>query len=155
MSSLLKPGRPARLLAILLGLGCASTLHAEPLPFVGRWLADDRQQAPAADTVLTIKEASLSWRGPDKSTPACTRKFELKQEKPGTVYRDGRGTRFVAGAPGSLPTYLLKLEGGNCDRPADEVRISYYLVYDVRHIEVIEYVNGRALGSQRFHKAKR
>jgi hypothetical protein len=139
---------------ILVGLGCASALHAEPLPFAGRWLADDRQQAPA-DTVLTIKEASLSWRGPDKSVPVCTREFVLKQEKPGTVYRDGRGTRFVAGAPGSLPTYLLTLGAGNCDRPADEVRISYYLVYDVRHIEVIEYVNGRPLGSQRFHKARR
>jgi hypothetical protein len=149
MNIFLNPRRRARLLAILVGLGCTPALHAAPLPFAGRWLPDDDE------AVLTIKDASLSWRGPDKSAPACTREFVLKTEKPGTVYRDGRGTRFVAGAKGSLPTYLLQLGAGNCDSPADEMRISYYLVYDVKHIEVIEYAKGKPVNSRRFHKAGR
>jgi hypothetical protein len=155
MNIFLNPGRRARLLAILFGLGCTPALHAAPLPFAGRWLPDDSQAAEAPATILTIKDASLSWRGPDKSAPACTREFVLKTEKPGTVYRDGRGTRFVAGAKGSLPTYLLQLGAGNCDSPADEMRISYYLVYDIKHIEVIEYAKGKPVSSRRFHKAGR
>jgi hypothetical protein len=155
MNIFLNPGRRARLLAILFGLGCTPALHAAPLPFAGRWLPDDSQAAEAPATILTIKDASLSWRGPDKSAPACTREFVLRTEKPGTVYRDGRGTRFVAGAKGSLPTYLLQLGAGNCDSPADEMRISYYLVYDIKHIEVIEYAKGKPVSSRRFHKAGR
>jgi hypothetical protein len=155
MNIFLNPGRRARLLAILFGLGCTPALHAAPLPFAGRWLPDDSQAAEAPATILTIKDASLSWHGPDKSAPACTREFVLKTEKPGTVYRDGRGTRFVAGAKGSLPTYLLQLGAGNCDSPADEMRISYYLVYDIKHIEVIEYAKGKPVSSRRFHKAGR
>ena len=93
-----------RLLAACFGLCCASPLMAQPFPFAGQWLVDDPVDAQAAYTTLTIKETSMSWSGPDQSVPPCVREFELKNEKPGTVYTDRHGTRFVAGAPGSLPS---------------------------------------------------
>jgi hypothetical protein len=68
------------------------------------------------------------------------------------VYLDGRGRKFVAGVPGSIPTYLLNIVGGNCRGIEDQVRISYPLIYDVNHIEVIEYVKGKPASSRRFHR---
>jgi hypothetical protein len=133
-------------------LGCASSALAEPLTFHGRWLPDDDQDAAYAS--LTIKESTISWRGPDKSTPACVRDFVQKPERPGTVYRDGRGTKFVAGAPGSMPTYLLLLRPGSCGSPGEQVRISFPLVYDINHIEFIEYVAGKPVSARRLHRKK-
>jgi hypothetical protein len=140
------------LLAVLLGLGASPSLFAQSLPFNGRWLLDDRSAAQAPYTSLAIEGGRLSWSGPDRSAPGCVEEFVPKQEKPGSVYRDGRGTRFVAGAKGSLPTYLLQLRSSTCGRAGEDVRISYPLVYDTRHIEVIEYVNGKPVSSWRFRR---
>jgi hypothetical protein len=140
------------LLAILLGLGASPSLFAQSLPFTGRWLLDDGPAAQAPYTSLTIKGERLSWSGPDKSAPGCVQEFVLKPEKPGSVYLDGRGTKFVAGAKGSLPTYLLQLRSSTCGRVGEGVRISYPLVYDTRHIEVIEYVNGKPVSVRRFRR---
>jgi hypothetical protein len=145
MKSLLRSRCRAPLLALAFGLGCGSSVLAEPLPFTGRWLADDHPEAQ----VLRIKDASMSWR-----EPACVRQFTLKKEKPGTVYRDGRGRKFVAGALGSMPTYLLKLDAGTCGSPADEMRISFPLVYDINHIELIEYALGKPVSARRLHRKK-
>lgn len=145
----------SRLLAIVLGLGAAPPLLAQQaLPFAGRWLLDDRAGADAAYTVLNIKGERMSWSGPDKSAPRCVQEFALKKETPGSEYLDGRGIKFIAGVKGSLPTYLLQLRSSTCGRAGEEVRISYPLVYDTRHIEVIEYVNGKPAGSRRFRREK-
>jgi hypothetical protein len=141
-----------RLLAAVLGLGWAAPVLAQPLPFAGRWLPDDSVTAPAAWVPLTIKGETMSWRGPDRSVPGCVQQFALKKEKPGAVYVDGRGTKFVAGMPGSIPTYLLTLRSSTCGGLADEVRISFPLVYDTGHIELIEYVNGKPVTSRRFRR---
>jgi hypothetical protein len=145
-------------LAFLLGLGCASPVLAQPLPFAGRWLLDapaDAQPATqAAYTVLSIKDDRLRWSGPDKSVPACEQEFELKKEKPGTVYLDGRGTKFLAGFPGSIPTYLLTLRSSGCGRAGEDLRIRYPLIYDTQHIDVIEYVGGKPVSSRRFRRKK-
>jgi hypothetical protein len=147
-------GRRARLLALVLGLGAAPSVLAQSLPFTGRWLLDDRPDAQAPYLILTIKDDSMSWSGPDKSAPRCMQQFVLKKESPGSVYLDGRGVKFVAGTKGSLPTYLLTLRSSSCGRVGEDVRISYPLVYDTGHIEVIEYVNGKPLGSRRFRRRK-
>jgi hypothetical protein len=144
----------ARLLALVLGLGAAPSLLAQSLPFTGRWLLDDRTQAQASYTVLTIKGETMAWSGPDKSAPRCVQEFVLKKETPGSVYLDGRGTKFVAGVKGSLPTYLLQLRSSTCGGVGQDVRISYPLVYDTRHIDVIEYVNGKPVSSRRFRRKK-
>jgi hypothetical protein len=140
----------------VLGLGCAAAVPAQPmpasLPFSGRWLLDEGR-ATAGYTVLTVKEASLTWSVPGKTPPPCAQDFAVQREKPGTVYLDGRGKKFVAGVPGSIPTYLLKLVGGNCRGIEDALRIHYPLVYDVGHIEVIEYVKGKPVSARRFHRA--
>jgi hypothetical protein len=145
-----------RPLALVLGLVGAAALRAQPvppsLPFSGRWLLDEGP-ATAGYTVLTVKEAGLTWSVPGKAPPPCTQDFTVQQEKPGTVYLDGRGKKFVAGVPGSIPTYLLKLVGGNCRGIEEALRIHYPLVYDVGHIEVIEYVKGRPVSARRFHRA--
>lgn len=151
---ILTPGCRARLLAMVLGLGCAQSVLAESLPFVGRWLPDEPAQAQAASPILIIKDASLSWRGPNKSAPACIQQFALKKENPGTIYTDGHGTRFVAGVPGSIPTYLLKLSANTCGSPDQEVRIRFPLIYDTNHIELLEYANGKPVSSRRFHRKK-
>lgn len=143
-----------KFLGILLGLLAAPALSAQPLAFDGRWLLDAPQETQAAHTVLTIKGERMTWRGPDKSAPGCVQEFVLKKESPGTVYLDGRGRKFLAGVPGSLPTYLLKLRSSTCGRIDEEVRISFPLVYDTRHIELIEYVNGKPVSSRRFHRKK-
>lgn len=142
----------ARIVATLFGLGCASSVLAGSPPFTGRWLLDDQPGAQAAYTILTVKAENMSWSGPNKSGPRCVQEFSLKKEAPGTVYANGRGTKFVAGAPGSLPTYLLKLGAGTCGSPGDEVRISFPLVYDTRRMELIEYQNGKPISARRFRK---
>jgi hypothetical protein len=142
------------LLAVLLGLGAAPSVLAQSLPFSGRWLLDDGAAAPAPYTSLAVKGGSLSWSGPDKSAPECVQEFVLKTEQPGSVYRDGRGVKVVAGAKGSLPTYLLQLRSSTCGRAGEDVRISYPLVYDTRHIEVIEYVGGKPVSARRFRRKR-
>jgi len=148
--------RPAyrTLLALVLGLDCAQSALAQSLPFKGRWLLDDQPGTQATYTSLTIKDASMSWRGPDKSTPPCTQEFTLKKEAPGTTWVNGRGTKFIAGVTGSLPTYLLQLSANGCAGGAQEVRISYPLVYDTTHIELIDYANGKPVSSRRLHRKK-
>jgi hypothetical protein len=140
------------LLAVLLGLGAAPAVLAQSLPFSGRWVLDDGPAASAPYTSLSVKGENMPWSGPDPSTPRCVQEFALKTENPGSVYRDGRGTRFIAGAKGSLPTYLLTLRSSTCGRAGEDVRISYPLVYDTRHIEVIEYVGGRPVSVWRFRR---
>lgn len=141
-----------RLVAVAAGLGCAAPVLAEPAPFSGRWLADD--DAAAAYTTLTVKGDRMTWHGPDKSVPKCARQFTLLTEKPGTVYTNARGTKFVAGAKGSIPTYLLQLDGGTCGPAGSVLRINYPLIYDTQHIELIEYSTGKPVGAQRFHRKK-
>jgi hypothetical protein len=143
-----------RLLAMLCGLACAPSVLAQSLPFAGRWLLDEDPKAPAAYTVLDIEGESMRWSGPGKVTPPCVQEFVLKQERPGAVYVDGRGTRFLAGVKGSLPTWLLELRSSTCGRSGEDTRIRYPLVYDTRHIEVIGYVNGKPVSSRRFHRKK-
>jgi hypothetical protein len=146
--------RGARLLALVLGLGAAPSLLAQSLPFAGRWLLDKGQESPGAYTVLSIKDETLRWSGPDKARPVCEQAFMLKPERPGTLYVDGRGTKFIAGMKGSIPTYLLQLRSSSCGRTGEDTRIRYPLIYDTQHIEVIEYVNGRPVGARRFHRKK-
>lgn len=144
----------AQCLALVLGLACSPALPAQSLPFNGRWLLDEPQETQATYTLLTVKDATMTWSGPNKSAPKCVQEFVLKSERPGTVYVDGRGARFISGSPGSLPTYLLKLSASSCGGVGEDVRIRYPLVYDVRHIEVIEYVSGKPVSSRRFHRKK-
>jgi hypothetical protein len=140
------------LLAMLAGLVCAPSAMAQSVPFAGRWLLDAPADAQAAYTRLTVKGERMTWSGADKSAPGCVQEFALKQERPGTVYVDGRGTRFVAGMKGSIPTYLLQLRTSTCGGVGQDVRIRYPLVYDTTHIEVIDYVNGKPVGSRRFRR---
>jgi hypothetical protein len=154
MKNVLGSRRRPRLLAIVVGLCLSSPLLAQTLPFAGRWLPDDNPEAPATKPTLIIKGTRLSWRGPDKTAPVCVQEFVLKNEKPGTVYTDGRGTRFVAGVPGSIPTYLLKLSASTCGGVDEDVRIRFPLVYDINHIEFIEYVGGKPVSSRRFRRKK-
>jgi len=142
----------AQLLALLLGLGALSSLHAESLPFAGRWHADDGPEPQAGYTTLVIRGDTMSWHAKDKSLPRCDRQFTLKKERPGTVYTNARGTKFIAGAPGSIPTYLLQMSPGTCGSPGDQVRINYPLIYDTRHIELIEYATGKPVSARRFHR---
>lgn len=144
----------AGLLAVLAGLGCALPAQAADLPFAGRWLLDAPPGAQPRYPILLIDGGSMTWRGADKSAPSCVQQFTLRLEKPGTVYADGRGRKFVAGAIGSLPTYLLDIGASTCGGAGGQARISYPLVYDVAHIEFIDYVNGRAVGVRRFHRKK-
>jgi len=148
------PRGRVRLLAIAFGLGWAAPLLAQTLAFSGRWLLEHPTQAQAPYAVLSVKGDSLAWSAAKKKAPTCVQQFEVKPEKPGTVYTDGRGTRFVAGAPGSIPTYLLKLGASTCPGIEEEVRIRYPLVYDTAHIEIIEYVKGKPVSSRRFSRLK-
>ena len=142
----------ARVVAVVAGLGCSASVLAEPVPFAGRWLADDPDASPY--TTLTVKGGTLSWHGPDKSVPRCVRQFAVQQERPGTVYMNAHGTKFIAGFKGSIPTYLLQLDGGTCGSGSSAVRINYPLIYDTQHIELIEYAAGKPVGVQRFHRKK-
>ncbi|KQX95561.1 hypothetical protein ASD28_19135 [Massilia sp. Root133] len=142
----------ARLVAVVAGLGCSASVLADPVPFAGRWLADDQAGSPY--TTLTVKGDTIAWHGRDKSVPRCVRQFAVRQEKPGTVYVNARGTKFVAGAKGSIPTYLLQLDDGTCGSGGSAVRINYPLIYDTQHIELIEYAAGKPIGARRFHRKK-
>jgi hypothetical protein len=154
--NLLNPGCRARSLALVLvlGLGCAPSLLAQSLPLAGRWLLEERPDAQSPYTVLTIKDMRLSWSGPTPSSPKCVQQFVLQNETPGTVYADGHGTRFVAGVKGSIPTYLLKLGASTCGGAGEQVRIRFPLIYDTKHIEFIEYANGKPATSRRFRRKK-
>ena len=144
-------GRHAALV-VLAGLVWAPAALAQALPFNGRWLLDDGAGPGAGYSVLTVKGDKLSWTGADKKTPSCVQSFVLQAERPGTIYVDGRGTRFVAGVKGSIPTYLLRLADSNCGRAGELTRIRYPLIYDTGHIEVIDYVGGQVAGARRFHR---
>lgn len=155
MKTALCPRWPARLLALAVGLGCAPAVLAQDMPFAGRWLLDDQPgMAAPAYSILTIKAGKMSWSGPARSAPKCVQQFVLQKERPGTMYANGRGTKFVAGVQGSLPTYLLKLGANDCAGGADAVRIIYPMVYGSGQIEVIEYVNGKAVSARRLHRKK-
>jgi len=144
----------ALLSTLLLGLAWAPGALAQPLPFAGKWLLDEDPKAPAAYTVLRIEDGAMTWTGPARSTPKCVQEFVLQEEKPGTMYVDGRGTRFLAGLKGSIPTYLLQLRSSTCGRAGETTRIRYPLVYDTEHIEVIGYVGGKPVSARRFHRKK-
>jgi len=153
MTQRLHPGWRARLLAMAAGLGCALSVLAQDMPFAGHWLPDQQPGAAAAAyPALTIKGDRMSWGGSAKSAPACVQQFVLQNEKPGTMYVNGRGTKFIAGVTGSLPTYLLKLRANGCAGGADAVRIIYPMVYRTGQIEVIEYVNGKVVSARRMHR---
>jgi hypothetical protein len=155
MKNRLLPGWRAGLLACVFSLGCAPFALAQDLPFAGRWLLDEQPGVPAAAyPVLTVRGDRMSWGGLKKSAPTCVQQFVLQNEKPGTMYVNGRGTKFMTGVPGSLPSYLFKITASNCPGLEEAVRISYPLVYDVRHIEVIEYVKGKPVTFRRFHRKK-
>jgi hypothetical protein len=109
---------------------------------------------PGPTTLLIIKDMTLAWREGKQKTPACVRPFALVPERPGTIYLDGRGTKLVAGAKGSIPTYVLKLAPGDCGVAGDVVRVVFPLIYDTAHIELIQYANGRPVDVQRFHRGK-
>jgi len=133
----------------------AANVSAQPhgLPFAGRWLRDAQAGAPPRYPVLVIDKDSMTWRGADKSVPDCVQPFTLRPEQPGSVYADGRGRKFVAGAKGSFPTYLLDVGAGTCGSGAGaQARISYPLAYDVAHIEFIDYANGKPVGVRHFHR---
>jgi hypothetical protein len=140
------------LLALLAGLACAPSALAQSVPFAGHWLLDDGPGARMAYTRLAIDGERMTWSGPDKATPACVQEFLLKPERPGTMYVDGRGTRFLAGVKGSIPTYLVQLRSSTCGRTGEDTRIRYPLVYDTQHIEVIGYVKGKPVSSRRFRR---
>jgi hypothetical protein len=141
-------------LAMLAGLACAPAVLAQSVPFAGRWLQDDGPGPRMAYTRLAIDGERMTWSGPDKATPVCVQEFVLKPERAGTVYVDGRGTRFLAGVKGSIPTYLVQLRSSTCGRAGEDTRIRYPLVYDTQHIEVIGYVKGKPVSSRRFHRKK-
>lgn len=154
MKNSLRATSRARLLAIAIGLVCTPPLLAQSLPLKGRWLPDDHPEAPAPYALLTIKDGILTWRGLTTSAPKCDQPFELKKENPGTVYTNGHGTKFVAGALGSLPTYLLKPSPSSCGSSAEDIRINFPLVYDTNHIELVEYVHGKPVSVRRLHRKK-
>jgi len=151
MSSNLKAA--ARLCAVVAGLGCSPALLAQDLLFTGRWVPDDQAAAPGAYAVLAIEAARMSWHGAKTAPPGCGRDFTLQAEKPGTEYADGRGTRFVAGTAGSLPTYLLKVTASTCGGKEDAIRISFPRAYDRAHMELVQYVQGKPVSARRFHRA--
>jgi hypothetical protein len=153
MKNRLLPGWRAGLLACVFSLGCAPSALAQDLPFAGRWLLDEQPGVPAAAyPVLTVRGDRMSWGGLKKSAPTCVQQFVLQNEKPGTMYVNGRGTKFMAGVTGSLPTYLLKLRANGCAGGADAVRIIYPLVYRSGQIEVLDYVNGKVVSARRMHR---
>lgn len=145
---------PAVVLVLVLGLGCAAPVLAQSFPLKGRWLLETSSEEPASHPNLTIADGRMSWTGPARSVPPCVQQFVVKKENPGTVYTDGHGTRFVAGVPGSIPTYLLTVSASTCGGVGEDVRIRFPLVYDTDNIELIEYANGKPLSVRRFHRKK-
>jgi hypothetical protein len=148
--------RRVRLLTAVLGLGYSAALLAQPLPYLGRWLPDEKTEAHGTQAQggarLSIDDARLSWRGPDRAQPACVQEFVRHQEKPGTVYANGQGKRFVASASGSFPTFLLKIVANACGGSVDHVRISFPLAYSKDQMELIEYAQGKPVSARRFHR---
>lgn len=146
---------PATLAGIVLALGCAPSALAKPPQYEGHWQADGNAAASGTPSaILTIEGTKLSWRPKRKGRPVCAGSFARLDEKPGTVYRDAAGRKFVAGALGSFPTFLLQVDPGTCASTADQWRISFPLAYDKRHMELIEYRNGRPVGARRFVRAE-
>lgn len=145
---------PAVVFGLVLGLGCAAPVLAQSFPLKGRWLLDPSSEEPASHPILTIADGRMTWTGTTRSVPPCVQQFVVKKENPGTVYTDGNGTRFVAGVPGSIPTYLLTLNTSTCGGAGEDVRIRFPLVYDTDHIDIIEYANGKPLSTRRFHRKK-
>lgn len=143
----------AQLCTAAVGLGCSPALSAQELLFTGRWVPDMQAATPGAYAVLTIEAARMSWHDASMTSPGCSRNFALQPEKPGTEYADGRGTRFVAGTAGSLPTYLLKVTASTCGGKEDAIRISFPRAYDRAHMELIQYVQGKPVSARRFHRA--
>jgi len=139
--------------SILIACVCAPAL-AQPAPaddqFIGRWKSDNPASA-TPDALLTIEGAAFTWRPNAKAPPQCRGTFARQNEKPGTVYLDAHGRKFVAGAIGSFPTYLLKVDPGTCGG-ADGWRISFPVPYDRRHMELTEYVGGRPTGYRKMQK---
>lgn len=153
-ASLARAQAPAPVQAPARATALASA-QPQGLPFTGRWLRDEQPGARPRYPILVIDQDSMTWRGADKSTPDCVQPFTLHPEAPGTVYTDGQGRKFVAGAKGSFPTYLLDLGAGTCGAAAGaQARISYPLAYDVAHVEFIDYANGKPVGVRRFHRKK-
>lgn len=146
-----KPVVRATLAATLLGLGMASAVAAEPQLFLGKWKSDN-PASTTPDAVLTFDGDTLSWRPRDKAPPQCSGTFALQPEKPGTVYVNGLGRKFVAGAIGSFPSYLLNVNPGTCGGTADQWRVSFPLAYDRRHMEVTEYKDGKAMAYRRLQR---
>jgi hypothetical protein len=143
----------AQLCTAAVAFGCSPALSAQELLFTGRWVPDIQAAAPGAYAVLTIEAARMSWHDASMTSPGCSRDFALQPEKPGTEYADGRGTRFVAGTAGSLPTYLLKVTASTCGGKEDAIRISFPRAYDRAHMELIQYVQGKPVSARRFHRA--
>jgi hypothetical protein len=140
-----------RTLSLLACLASTPAAFAQATRFDGHWLPDDPHPAGATCTGLSIEAGRITWHAA-ASAPACVQRFVLRPEKPGTQYANGRGTRFIAGVAGSLPTYLLGLAPSDCGSRADAARISFPLVYDNKHIELIEYVAGKPVAARRFHR---
>jgi hypothetical protein len=149
-----RPTLLAGLAGALLCLACAASAPsalAQAPQFTGHWKSDNPASA-APDAVLTIEGASLSWRPKRHAPPMCSGTFALQAEKPGSVYVDGRGKKFVGGAIGSFPTYLLKVDPGTCGGGADSWRLSFPLAYDRVHMALTEYRNGRPIGFRRLRR---
>ena len=158
---------PARVCGLAFGCGLALVLgvaraaapaapapapEARPPAYIGHWKADG-DAAPDMPAILSLEGATLALRPKPKARPVCKGAFALQPEKPGTVYRNAEGRKFVAGSLGSLPTFLLNIEPGTCPVTASQWRISFPLPYDRRHMELIEYQGGRATGSRRYVRA--
>jgi hypothetical protein len=142
-------------IALALGGGIATTATAQDdsagYRFTGQWKSDNPASS-APDAILTLEGTALSWRPNGKAPPMCRGTFALQAEKPGSVYQDARGRKFVAGAVGSFPTFLLSVDPGTCGGGADQWRISFPLPYDRRHMELTEYRGGRPIGYRRMQR---
>jgi hypothetical protein len=145
---------PAALASLCLTLNCApaAQAQAETPQFLGHWKSDN-PASTAPDAVLTIEGATVSWHPKRGAKPMCSGTFALQAEKPGTVYLDAHGRKFVAGMIGSLPTFLLKVDPGTCGGGADAWRLSFPRAYDRRHMELTEYRNGRAIAFRKMQRA--
>lgn len=147
---------------LILMLGCAAAAQVQaqtPSPtqaaapqFMGKWKSAN-PASTTPDAILTIEGAAVSWRAAPGAKPMCSGAFALQAEKPGTVYLDAKGRKFVAGVIGSFPTFLLKVDPGTCGGGADGWRLSFPLAYDRGHMELTEYRNGRPIAFRRMQRA--
>jgi hypothetical protein len=138
----------AGLAAAVFSLAGVPAPAAPPAPFFGTWI-DAAGCCDMGEAKLTIEGNTVTWNGTAKTPAACSTTFALEKEAAGTVYRDARGRRFLAGMPGSLPTFLLRIDPRACGGRADRIRVSFPLAYDKRHIELSEYRDGRPVGYRR------